>query len=652
MPLVSLDRVSLAFGHLPLFEQSTLQIERGERVSVVGRNGSGKSTLLKIVSGEHVPDAGSVWREPGLRVASLEQDVPLSTDRPVFDVVAEGLGDLSSLVAEYHRTAVALAHEGTPALLERLGRLQHDLDERDGWRIEQRVELVLSRLALPADTIVDTLSGGWKRRVLLARALVADPDVLLLDEPTNHLDLDSIVWLETFLTEYQGAVLFVTHDRAFLQRVATRIVEIDRGRLTSWPGDYQTFLRKRDEWLANEEVRQDKFDKRLAEEEAWLRQGVKARRTRNEGRVRALMAMRRERAARREQTGTVRLQIERSQLSGQVVLEIDDISKSYDSKTVVRHFSDRIVRGDRVGLIGPNGAGKTTLLRLLLGEEQPDEGEVRRGANVEIAYYDQQREQLDPNRSVFDTIGDGNDTVTVNGQSRHVNAYLRDFLFPPERAQSPVKMLSGGERNRLLLARLFTRPANLLVLDEPTNDLDLETLELLEAQLAEWPGTLLLVSHDRVFLDNVVTSTLVFEGDGRIEDYVGGYEDWLRQRKMAAVPAPARGLPPSRVRFGESRRSSPDLQASGGGKTRPASGPAAPDIRKKLSYMERREFEELPARIEALEVEHRDLGGTIADPMFYKQTAATIAAALERVQAIERELTDLYARWDVLDSRA
>ena len=386
MPVVSLDRVSLAFGHLPLFDQSTLQIDQGERVSVVGRNGSGKSTLLRVVSGEQPPDTGSVWTAPGLRIATLEQDVPLSTARTVFDVVADGLGELSDLVAQFHHTAVDLAREGTPALLEKLGRLQHDLEERDGWRIEQRVELVLSRLNLPADAIVDTLSGGWRRRVLLARALVADPDLLLLDEPTNHLDLDAIVWLETFLSEYRGALLFVTHDRAFLQRVATRIVEIDRGQLTSWPGDYATFLRKREERLANETVTQEKFDKRLAEEEAWLRQGVKARRTRNEGRVRALMAMRQERAARREQLGSVRLQIERSQSSGgQTVLEVEDVSKAFGSKQVVRAFSTRIMRGDRVGLIGPNGAGKTTLLRLLLGQEAPDEGEVRRGANVEVA---------------------------------------------------------------------------------------------------------------------------------------------------------------------------------------------------------------------------------------------------------------------------
>ena len=628
MPLVALDQVSLAFGHLPLLGEATLRIERGERVCVVGRNGSGKSTLLRVISGEQVPDAGSVWTEPGLRIARLDQDVPLSTDRTVFEVVAEALGDLSDLVARYHQTAVQLAERSTPALLERLGRLQHELERVDGWRIEQRVELVLSRLDLASDARVDTLSGGWRRRVLLARALAAEPDVLLLDEPTNHLDLDAIIWLETFLADYPGVLVFVTHDRAFLQRLATRIVEIDRGRLTSWPGDYATFVRKKNEWLANEAVAQDKFDKRLAEEEAWLRQGVKARRTRNEGRVRALMAMRQERAARREQPGAVRLQIEPARLSGQVVLEAGGVTKSYGSKLVVEDFSTRIVRGDRIGLIGSNGAGKTTLLRLLLGELLPDRGEVRHGANVEVAYYDQQREQLDPERTVFETLGDGNDTVTVDGRSRHVNAYLRDFLFPPERAQSPVKALSGGERNRLLLARLFTRPANLLVLDEPTNDLDLDTLELLEAQLAEFAGTILLVSHDRAFLDNVVTSTFVFEGSGRVEEYLGGYADWLRQRPQpAAAPAV---LSPVRA------------QAAASVSTQP----------KKLSYRERRELDELPGRIEALEAERQTLGTTIAGQDFYKQPAAVITDALKRTQAIERELADLYARWDALDSRS
>ena len=436
-----------------------------------------------------------------------------------------------------------IEHDHSPEALSRLGELQHELEERDGWSLEQRVELVLTRLDLPADAIVDTLSGGWKRRVLLARSLVAQPDLLLLDEPTNHLDVAAIEWMEAFLREYAGAVVFVTHDRAFLENIATRIVELDRGRLTSWPGDYQTFLRKKEEWLANEATQQAKFDKRLAGEEVWIRQGIKARRTRDEGRVKALMAMREERAARRLQPGSVKMQVTEADPTGKTVFEAEGLRKVYGETVVVDDFSTRIVRGDRIGLIGPNGAGKTTLLRMLLGELQPDAGEVRTGANVQVAYFDQQREQLDPERTVVDTIADGNDTIEINGMRRHVHGYLQDFLFSPERARSPVKALSGGERNRLLLARLFTRPANVLVLDEPTNDLDLETLELLEAHLVEWPGTLLLVSHDRRFLDNVITSTLAFEGNGHIGEYVGGYEDWKRQSSGAPLPRPVRAEP-------------------------------------------------------------------------------------------------------------
>jgi ABC transport system ATP-binding/permease protein len=637
MPVASLDHVSLAFGHLPLLDDVVLQIEAGERVALVGRNGSGKSTLLQILSGERATDAGSVSLQPGLRIGRLAQDVPLATNRAVFDVVADGLGDISELVAAYHHAARNVAEGSTPAMLAALGELQHELEQRDGWRIEQRVELVLSRLNLPPEAGVDTLSGGWRRRVLLARALVAQPDLLLLDEPTNHLDLDAITWLEGFLADYPGAVVFVTHDRAFLQRLATRIVEIDRGRVTSWPGDYATFVRRKEEWLADETTHREKFDKRLAEEEAWLRQGVKARRTRNEGRVKALMAMRQQRAARRVEQGMVRLQVERAERSGDIVFEADSVSKAFGSDTVVRDFSVRVMRGDRIGLIGSNGAGKTTLLRLLLGELAPDRGDVRRGANVQVAYYDQQREQLDPERTVFDTVGDGNDTVTVNGGSRHVNAYLRDFLFPPERASAPVKALSGGERNRLLLARLFTRPANVLVLDEPTNDLDLETLELVEAELVRWPGTLLLVSHDRVFLDNVVTSTLVFEGGGRVQEYVGGYDDWLRQRDAApfGVEGPDRAVP-----------------VPSGARSRTATGKTtALTAAKKISYRERRELEALPGRIEALEAEQRTLNGTIADAGFYRQPADAIASALDRLQRVEHDLGDLYARWADLDSR-
>jgi ATP-binding cassette subfamily F protein uup len=610
MPLVALDHLSVAFGHLPLLDDVSMQIDARERVAIIGRNGSGKSTLLQIISGEVPPDAGTVWRQPALKIARLVQDVPLTASRPVFEVVAEGLHHLAG----------------------------HDAEE---WRREHKVDLILSRLQLDGEAIVDTLSGGWRRRVLLARALVAEPDLLLLDEPTNHLDIDAITWLEDFLASYEGAVAFVTHDRAFLQRLATRIVEIDRGQLTSWPGDYSAFLRKKDEWLANQATAQDKFDKRLAQEEAWLRQGVKARRTRNEGRVRALMAMRTERAARRDVIATARIRVEQADASGRMVFEADEVRKQYGERVVVGNFSTRIMRGDRVGLIGPNGAGKTTLLRLLLGEIDPDSGSIRRGTNVQIAYYDQQREQLDPERTVFETVGEGRDTVTVNGQPRHVNAYLRDFLFPAERARSPVKSLSGGERNRLLLARLFTRPANVLVLDEPTNDLDLETLELLEAQLVEWTGTLLLVSHDRVFLDNVVTSTIVFEGGGEVVEYVGGYADWLRQRPAS--------------------RGSTDLAGMGGDQRTPsrftatlpatAADQTAAAVRRKLTYNEQRELSGLPLRIEALETEHARLEAAAASPDFYKEGADAIARTLDRIPEIEQALLDLYARIDELKER-
>jgi ABC transport system ATP-binding/permease protein len=639
MPLIALESVSVAFGHLPLLDAVGFQVEPGERVAVIGRNGTGKSTLLQIVNGELAPDSGSIWRQAGLRTARLDQDARLSASRPVFEVVADGLGDLSGLVARYHGAARAVSEHGTPERLERLGRLQHELEERDGWRLEQRVEQVLSHLGLPADAVVDNLSGGWRRRVLLARALVSQPDLLLLDEPTNHLDIDAITWLEDFLSEYPGSVLFVTHDRAFLTRLATRIAELDRGRVTSWPGDYPTFVRKKEEWLVNDAIRQEKFDKRLAEEETWLRQGVKARRTRNEGRVRALLAMREERAARRAQVGSVRLQVEHADPSGRMVFEADGVTKAFDGKPVVLDFSARVMRGDRVGLIGPNGAGKTTLIRLLLGELAPDAGELRRGTNVQVAYYDQQREQLDPDRTVFDTVGDGNETVTVAGRTRHVHGYLHDFLFPRERARSPVRALSGGERNRLLLARLFTRPANVLVLDEPTNDLDLETLELLEAQLVDWPGTLLLVSHDRVFLDHVVTSTLVFEGGGRVEEYVGGYEDWRRAKAAsgAAVGQAGVTLPPRADAL-------PDLRG--------ASEAAVAAARKRLSYNEQRELEQLPGRIDALEIEQQDLNDVVAAPEFYRETAETITRTLARLDAVQGELLQAYARWDELDSRA
>ena len=597
MPIVSLDHVSLAYGYLPLLDDASVQIEPGERICVIGRNGTGKSTLLQIVGGEVAPDAGSVWRQPGLRIGRLAQDATLQDARTVVDVVSEGLGNLGE----------------------------------DDWQREYRVSMVLSRLGLAPDVSVATLSGGWRRRVLLARALVGQPDLLLLDEPTNHLDIEAMTWLETFLVDYPGAVMFVSHDRVFLQRVATRILELDRGHLSSWPGDYATFLRTKDAWLASEAIQHAKFDKKLAEEEAWLRQGIKARRTRNEGRVRALLEMRSEKAARRARVGTVRLQADAGDRSGQLVLEATHISKAFGPTAVVSDLSVRVMRGDRIGLIGPNGSGKTTLLRLLIGELEPDAGEVRRGANVQIAYYDQQRDQLDPERTVFDTVADGHDTVTVNGQEQHVHGYLRDFLFPPERASSPVKALSGGERNRLLLARLFTRPANLLVLDEPTNDLDIETLELVESLLIEWTGTLLLVSHDRAFIDHVVTSTLVFEGEGRVQEYVGGYADWLRQRRhvepvpeAAAVASTAVSQPARPVETGS----------------------------RKLSYREQQEIVRLPGQIENLESEQQELTAAVADPEFYKEPAETIHRTLARLDTLQQSVLDAYARWDELDSRS
>jgi ABC transport system ATP-binding/permease protein len=597
MPLVTLDRVSMAYGHLPLLHEASLRIDSRERVCVIGRNGTGKSTLLQIVGGDLLPQQGDVRHESGLRIGRLAQDALSADERLAFDVVAEAYGDARV----------------------------------DRWRAEQRVEMALSRFQISPDVSMSTLSGGWRRRVLLARALVTEPDLLLLDEPTNHLDIETMRWLEGFLADYEGTVVFVTHDRAFLQAVATRIVELDRGRLTSWPGDYATFLRRKEESLAIEAAHHAKFDKRLAEEEAWLRQGIKARRTRNEGRVRALLAMREERAARRSPIGSVRLQTEIGARSGQIVFETDGIAKSFDGRLVIVDFHTRVMRGDRIGLIGPNGSGKTTLLRMLLGELEPDSGQVRCGANVQIAYYDQQREQLDPDRTVWETVADGHDTVTINGRSHHVHGYLHDFLFPRERALSPVKALSGGERNRLLLARLFARPFNVLVMDEPTNDLDIETLELLEERLATWPGTLLLVSHDRAFIDHVVTSTLVFEGGGRVQEYVGGYEDWLRQRRQSA-PAQAQ-----RVAAGSAREVV----------TSHAKDPRAP---RKLSYKEQRELEELPSRIDMLETEQRQLQSRVASAEFYKGSAAEIHEALSRLEELETLLLAAYTRWDALDS--
>ncbi|MCL4847220.1 MAG: ATP-binding cassette domain-containing protein [Acidobacteria bacterium] len=630
--LLVAECVSLAFGHLALVDGVDLRIAPGERVSLVGRNGCGKSTLLRLLSGELPPDSGSIWREPGTRVARLDQDVPFGGPQRVFDVVADGLGEASALLRAYHDAAREVAAGPTDASLARLGRLQQQLEHADAWRVEQRIEQVLARLSLPADEPVDTLSGGWRRRVLLARALAAEPELLLLDEPTNHLDIEAIGWLEAYLREFRGALVFVTHDRAFLTRLATRIVELDRGSVTSYPGDYQAYVRRRDEARSAEARDRERFDQRLAREEAWLRRGVKARRTRDEGRKRALEAMRRERALRREPPATARVTVDAGERSGAVVFDLEGVSKAFAGRQVIEALDLRVMRGDRVGLIGPNGAGKTTLIRLLLGELAPDAGRVERGTNLAVAYYDQQREQLDPDATVMASVADGRDTVTVGGHDRHVAGYLADFLFPRERLMSPVRSLSGGERNRLLLARLFARPANVLVLDEPTNDLDLETLELLEELVATFAGTVILVSHDRAFLDNVVTSTVVFEGDGRVVEYVGGYSDWERQR-------------PAATGVGPRDESTPERRDR-------AARPSAAGAPKRLGFNERRELAELPGRISALEQEHAGLSATCSAPDFYRLGAEAMTAAVARLADIERDLELAYARWYELETLA
>jgi ATP-binding cassette subfamily F protein uup len=630
MSLLNLDDISLAFGYLPLLDHISLRLDKGERVCLIGRNGEGKSSLLRVIAGEQNADGGKLEYPDGCRIASLHQEPRFAPGLTVFQAVAAGLGEVSELMSAYHR--IAAAHNHDSKSLRELETIQHRLEALDGWRLEQRVETVLSRLELPADSLVETLSGGWQRRVELARALIQEPDLLLLDEPTNHLDLAAIDWLEEFLLNFSGSLLFVTHDRTFLEKLATRIIELDRGVLRNYPGNYAAYLSTKAAELEAEAAQAAKFDKVLAQEEAWIRQGIKARRTRNEGRVRALERLREEHAQRRGRQGQVRLNLDAGGASGKLVIEAENLSKSYGGKPLVKNFSTTILRGDRVGLLGPNGVGKTTLLKLLLGELAPDSGSVRHGTKLQIAYFDQLRAQLDPEQSLFDTLGQGRDTVTINGQSKHVMSYLADFLFPPARARSPVKSLSGGERNRLLLAHLFTRPANVLVLDEPTNDLDIESLELLEELLADYPGTLLLVSHDRTFLDNVVTSTLAFEGGGVVREYIGGYSDWLRQRAFqTALPAE----PPA--------GKSAVLGSAEAGREKTAKT-------RKLGYKEQRELDALPARIEQGEKEVADLQAKIGDAGFYRQSQAEINAALHRLAEAEAALQAMYARWEELEA--
>jgi ATP-binding cassette subfamily F protein uup len=637
MTLLKFTGVSLAFGAMPLLDGVSWQIARGERVCVIGRNGTGKSSMLRLVNGEQMPDDGEIWRAPSLKIGELPQELPRADDRTVFDVVAEGLAGVGELLAEYHRLSQNIH---TDEDLTRLTRVQQDLEAKDGWRLQQLVDSTLSRLQLPAEKTLAELSGGWRRRVLLAQALVAEPDLLLLDEPTNHLDIGAIAWLEEALSQYPGAILFITHDRAFLQSLATRILELDRGHLIDWPGDYASFLVHKEQQLAAEETANALFDKRLAQEETWIRQGIKARRTRNEGRVRALKAMRFERRERRERQGKANLQLETADKSGKQVIVAEHVDYAHPgSEAILRDFSLVVQRGDRIGLLGPNGSGKTTLLKLLLGDLEPTSGKIVHGTKLEVAYFDQLRHALELEKTVIDNMAEGREFITINGQDRHVLSYLGDFLFSPQRARTPVKALSGGERARLLLAKLFSKPANLLVLDEPTNDLDVETLELLEEVLLSFEGTVLMVSHDRAFLDNVVTSTLVFEGKGLVREYVGGYQDWLRQGGSPRLLGVA-GMK------AESRSEMPDTQST------PEEAPkvaAQASAKRKLSYKEQRELDALPAQIEAAESELANLQSQISDPAFYQQPLEATRVVVERFDALQLELDQLLERWAELE---
>lgn len=626
MSCLRLRGISFSYGGANVVENIDLQIEPGERIGLLGRNGAGKSTLLKLIEGELQPDAGDVECAPGLKIARLAQEVPRGADHTIFDEVAGGLGELGALVARIHTLTETLQATGDTSLQAELDRLQHTVDTESAWKLQQRIEAVLARMSLDGGARFEAQSSGMKRRVLLARALVSDPDILLLDEPTNHLDISAIDWLEEFLLREPRTLIFITHDRVFLQRLATRIVEVERGRLFDWTCDYRTFLERKNATLEAEARQESLFDKKLAEEEVWIRKGIEARRTRNMGRVRALEKMRDERRARRERTGNVRLLTQDAERSGNLVVDIQNVDYQFGDRVVLKNVSATIYRGDKIGILGPNGAGKTTLLRVLLGELKPQRGTVRIGTNLQVAYFDQLRDQLNEEKSAADNVADGNDRVTINGNNRHVLGYLNDFLFSGERARSLVRYLSGGERNRLLLAKMFTRPANLLVLDEPTNDLDAETLELLEELLVDFPGTVLLVSHDRAFLNNVVTSTLVFEGQGEVKEYAGGYDDWLRTRPAAAAVA------------------SPERKAE-------APAPKTPRERpRRLSYKEQRELESLPQVIETLEAEQAELHRKLAEPTFYQQPGGEIAKVTGRMSALQEELQAAYSRWESLEA--
>ncbi|EJL87773.1 ATPase component of ABC transporters with duplicated ATPase domain [Herbaspirillum sp. CF444] len=635
MAVISLSNAQLAFGHVALLDHAEFSLETGERVGLIGRNGTGKSSLLKIIASVSKLDDGLLVMQQGLKIAYVDQEPHFPAEMSIFDAVASGLGELPALLAEYESLTGQFGGDNDDALMERMHDIQVKLDAADAWSLNHKVETTLDKLNLKGDALIGALSGGMQKRVALACGLVGAPDVLLLDEPTNHLDFGSILWLEALLRDYKGSVLFITHDRSFLDNVATRIIELDRGKILSFPGNFSTYQARKAELLANEEVENAKFDKFLAQEEVWIRKGVQARRTRDEGRVRRLEALRQERSVRRDRQGQVKLEVSSGERSGKIVAELENVSKSYGPKTIVRDFTGTIMRGDKVGLIGQNGAGKTTLLKLILGEETADAGTVRQGTKLQVAYFDQMRTQLNEEATLADTIAPGSDWVEVNGQRRHVMTYLGDFLFAPERARSPVRTLSGGERNRLLLARLFAKPANVLVLDEPTNDLDIDTLELLEELLEEYTGTVFLVSHDRTFLDNVVTQVIASEGDGVWREYVGGYSDWERVRaNMQATAKKADSKPESKPA---------EVQAA------PAAAAAKP---KKLSYKEQRELEELPKLIAQLEEEQAAISAKLADPDLYKQGADAAVRLNARFAEIDGLLLENLERWEVIEARS
>ncbi len=621
MNLVNTINLYLSYGDQPLLDNTSLTIETGERICLVGRNGAGKSTLLNIISGQLVPDEGTISYSKNIRIGALQQEVPADMQGSVYDCIAAGIGSLASVFTDWHHLTLEASNDAS--VLPRLQKLQDIIEANNAWNLENRIATTLSLLDLPSDTPFDQLSGGMKRRALLGQALVVDPDLLLLDEPTNHLDIDSILWLEDFLLQFRGSLLFITHDRSFLQTLATRIIDLDRGNLTSWPGSYEKYLQAKQSQLDIEVTHNSLFDKKLAKEEVWIRQGIKARRTRNEGRVRALKKLREERMQRRELMGRIKLAQQKSELSGKIVMNAEEVSFQWPDKPIVSNFSCKILRGEKIGIIGPNGCGKSTLIQLLLGQLTPQQGHINLGTKLEIAYFDQHRENIDLEKSVRDNIADGADTITINGRPKHIISYLKDFLFSEKKINMPAKALSGGERNRLLLARLFTRSFNVLIMDEPTNDLDMETLELLEELLVEFKGTLLLVSHDRSFIDHIVTSTLVFESPGKLTEYVGGYEDLLRQQSEKSTPA----------------------------NTVISSNKSTPQVRKSsINQGAQQELKTLPAKIEKLEAKIAEFHLQFAEPEFYQQDQQTIQGLQEQLSSHKRSLNDLFERWEFLET--